>query len=102
MVSYMLVSSMGVVDDNEVRRLKKRVGIEKCAVGRDANCFTSSPSGLRRGWEMGARPNKRFRFEAKLLIGESADLMNKLFGGAEIDTPFFARTAAPFGDGKSH
>ena len=102
MIAYMLVSSMGVVDDNEVRSLKKRVSIKKGAIGGDANCFTCSPSGLRRGRELGARPDKCFRFEAQLLIGESADLMNELFGGTEIDAPFFARSATPFSDRKSH
>ena len=44
MVAYMLISSMGVVDDDKVRRLKKRVGVEKRAVGRDANYFAKRPA----------------------------------------------------------
>ena len=51
---------------------------------------------------MGARPDECFRFEAQLLIGESADLVNELFGGTEIDASFFACTATPFSDRKSH
>ena len=102
MVAYMLISSMGVVDDDEVRCLKKWVDVEKRSVGRNANYFTTSPSGLRRRWKMGARPDECFRFEAQLLIGEIADLVNKLFGGTEIDAPLFARTATPFSDRKSH